>query len=175
LAAAVRIRRVAVLGKRAESAGHVDDAGGLRFAQQREHCLGDRRGTKEVRAQDTLDGVEPSGEDWTVKGIVDAGVVDQNVETAEPGDDRAGSSLDGRVIGDIDGNDVGVDSFGSKPASGFFAGCFVVGSQQDNHARPSDLACYFKPEALIRSRDERESFRRGLHVHFHSVTVFLAP
>ena len=80
--------------------------------------------------------------------IVDPGIVDEDVKTAEACSNGAGGILDGRVIGNIDRKKADVESFGAERSGGFFSGRLVTCPQQDGDARSRYLAGYFKSEAL---------------------------
>jgi hypothetical protein len=48
---------------------------------------------------------------------------------------------------------------GSERGGGGFPGCLVARSNQDRYAGAADLACDFKSDPLVRSRDERDFLR----------------
>jgi hypothetical protein len=149
--------------KRAEAAGHVDDAASRRFAQQRQHGLRNRQSAKKVRSQYALDGVEVGRQGRTIGGIVDAGVVDQNVQTAEVARDVFGGRGDRRKFSDVDRDEAHIEAFGSKFRGSFFAEGFVACSEQDGAPRRGQLTRNLKADSFVRSRDQRDFFRFALH------------
>lgn len=88
--------------------------------------------------------------------IVDAGVVDEDIKSAEVGRDGSGSRFGGGVIGDIDRNEMSCDSFGCEPGGGFFSGGLLARSQQDCYAAVPDLPRDFKSNPFVRSSNERD-------------------
>ena len=84
----------------ADNGGDVDDATGAGFHHGRDDSLGEQEGAGEVGAEDVIEVGELHAEGESVFG--DAGVVDEDVDGAEVGEDLFGGGLDGVFAGDVE-------------------------------------------------------------------------
>jgi hypothetical protein len=86
-----------------------------------------------------------------VSASVDAGVVDQDIEPAVFVGEECGGSLDGVLVGDVQDKRVGAEFL--RGVLGIVA---VAGGGVDGVADGDELAGGLKPQALVRSGDQRD-------------------
>ena len=112
------------------------------------------------------------GQGRTIGRIVDAGVVDQNVETAEITRDVFSGRGDRRKLGNINRDEADIEVPSSKFPGSFFAERFVACSEQDDASRRGQLTRNLKADSFVRSRDQRNLFRFALHTSISPVCFF---
>jgi len=138
----------------------VDDLSSSAFDHAGRDLLGQHEATGQVRSHHGVPGAQRQVNQ--VGGMVDAGVVNQDVNAAEPSLERADRVTHGVVVGHIEG-----DAFDPRPAgpggeASHLGGrgrdsCRVPPMQDHRCARGRQGACDARPDATRRTGDEGQA------------------